>query len=71
MAEAFTIKELRGKSRDQLGKILSERQEKLRHLRFQVHAREVKNHRELRHLRREIARVHTVLRQTPATASQS
>jgi large subunit ribosomal protein L29 len=61
MAEAYTAKELRTKNPDQLKKILAERQERLRHVRFQVSSREIKNLRELRFLRREIARIHTVL----------
>lgn len=61
MADFYTSKELAGKESEQLRIILSQRQEKLRHLRFQVASREVKNHRELRFLRREIARIQTAL----------
>ncbi|MCL5436184.1 MAG: 50S ribosomal protein L29 [Patescibacteria group bacterium] len=55
-------KELRTKNLEQLAKMLSERQEKMRHLRFQISRREVKNNQELKFLRREIARIHTVIR---------
>lgn len=61
MADKLTPKELTGKSPEQLEKILAERREKLRHLRFQVFSKEVKNIREIRFVRREIARILTHL----------
>lgn len=65
-------KELRTKNLDQLSKMLAERQEKLRHLRFQISRREVKNNQELKFLRREIARIHTVIRSlSPKSGSNS
>lgn len=62
MTEFLKAKELKVKTAEQLLNMLSERQEKLRHLRFQISRREVKNNQELKFLRREIARIHTVLR---------
>jgi len=62
MTEYLKAKELTDKTPEQLSKMLSERQEKLRHLRFQISRREVKNNQELKFLRREIARIHTVIR---------
>jgi large subunit ribosomal protein L29 len=62
MGDFLKAKELRTKSLEQLSKMLLERQEKLRHLRFQISRREVKNNQELKFLRREIARIHTVIR---------
>lgn len=61
MVDTLSIKELITKDLDQLQKILAERQEHFRHLRFQISSKEVKNHRELRFLRREIARIQTVI----------
>ncbi len=46
---------------EQLKVILAERQEQLRRVRFQVSSKEIKNHRELRFLRKEIARIQTVI----------
>lgn len=61
MAELLTTKELRTKSLEQLQALLSERREKLRHLRFQVSSREVKNNQELKFSRKEIARILTII----------
>lgn len=61
MSKSLKTKELRTKNLEQLAKMLAERQEKLRHLRFQISRREVKNNQALKHLRREIARIHTEL----------
>ena len=49
------VKELKPKSLEQLKVVLAERQEQLRRVRFQVSSKEIKNHRELRFLRKEIA----------------
>lgn len=61
MAEFLQTKDIRSKTGEQLGKMLSERQEKLRHLRFQVSQREVKNNQALKFLRKEIARIQTII----------
>ncbi|MEK9181293.1 MAG: 50S ribosomal protein L29 [Patescibacteria group bacterium] len=55
------VKDLKPKSMEQLKVILAERQEQLRRVRFQVSSKEIKNHRELRFLRKEIARIQTVI----------
>ena len=60
----LTTKELRAKSVEQLQKVLAERQEKLRYLRFQISQREVKNNQEFKFLRKEIARIHTIIKQS-------
>jgi large subunit ribosomal protein L29 len=57
------LKELRQRSKLELEKILRESREKLRQLRFDLSSGKVKNVREIRQLRREIAQVLTVLRQ--------
>ena len=61
MTEFYTSKELREKNSEQLSKIVAERREKYRHMRFQVSSKEIKNHRELRELRHEIARIMTIM----------
>ena len=66
MAKNLTAKELRKKNVDQLEKILKEKHESLRHLRFQVSSNQVKNHRDLRFLKREIARISTLLSEANA-----
>jgi large subunit ribosomal protein L29 len=57
------IKELRQKSIDELKNIVSEKREKLRQLRFDLAAGKVKNVREIRKIRRDIARILTVLKE--------
>lgn len=61
MANFLSAKELRKRKKEQLDKMLKEKHERLRHLRFQVSSKQVKNHRELRFLKREIARISTLL----------
>ncbi len=57
------LKELRQRSKSELEKILRESREKLRQLRFDLSSGKVKNVREIRQLRREIAQVLTLLNQ--------
>ena len=57
------ISELRQKSKEELQKILKDNQEKLRQLRFDLSAGKVKNVREIRKIKKEIAQILTVLRQ--------
>jgi len=52
--------ELRRKSKDELKKILTDDREKLRQLRFDLSAGKVKNVREIRHIKKEIAQVLTL-----------
>ncbi|MBI4054439.1 MAG: 50S ribosomal protein L29 [Candidatus Doudnabacteria bacterium] len=63
MGDFYTAKDLRGKTPEQLEKILSEKQERLRHERFSVSAKEVKNNQKVKMMRKEIARIHTVARE--------
>ena len=53
--------ELRQKSKPELQKILSDDQEKLRQLRFDLAAGKVKNVREVRKIKKDIARILTLL----------
>jgi large subunit ribosomal protein L29 len=57
------IKELRQKSKDDLEKILKEEREKLRQLRFDLASGKVKNVREPGNLKKEIARIITILKE--------
>ena len=69
MANFLKAKELRKSTKDQMEKMLKEKRERLRHLRFQVASKQVKNHRELRFLKREIARISTLI--TEGTAAKN
>ena len=54
--------ELRQKSRNELEKILTEDREKVRQLRFDLATRKVKNVREVRKIKKDIARILTILK---------
>ncbi len=55
------IKELREKSQTELEKILQDNREKLRQLRFDLVSGKVKNVREIRKIKKDIARILTLL----------
>jgi large subunit ribosomal protein L29 len=57
------IAELRQKSKQELHKLLQDLREKLRQLRFDLTGGKVKNVREIRHIRKDIARILTLLKQ--------
>lgn len=57
------ISELRQKSKEELQKLLQENREKLRQLRFDLMAGKVKNVREIRMIKKDIARILTLLKQ--------
>lgn len=57
------IKELIIKNSVELERILKESQEKLRDLRFRVASRQLKNVREIRKIKKTIARILTILNQ--------
>ena len=56
------INKLRQKSKSELQKILSDNREKLRQLRFDLAAGKVKNVREVRKVKKDIARILTILK---------
>jgi large subunit ribosomal protein L29 len=56
-------KELRQKTKPELEKILREDKEKLRELRFNLIAGKVKNVREIRKIKKDIAKIITILSQ--------
>ncbi|MDI6882986.1 MAG: 50S ribosomal protein L29 [Patescibacteria group bacterium] len=55
------LKEFKRMSRGELQRVLSEKKEKLRQLRFDLAAGKVKNIREIREVKKDIARMLTVL----------
>lgn len=58
------ISELRRRSKPELKKLLEDNGEKLRQLRFDLSAGKVKNVREIRRIKREIAQILTIMRNT-------
>ena len=54
---------LRKKSKSELDKLLLKNRERLRTLRFDLASGKLKNVREIRHLKRDIARVLTILKE--------
>jgi len=56
------IKEIKEKSENELKKDLVESRNKLTKLRFDVSAKQTKNHREIRKIKKNIARILTILK---------
>lgn len=63
MANAVTAAELRGRSRDELNKLVVELKEELFGLRFQAATGQLESHGRLREVRKDIARVYTVIQE--------
>lgn len=57
------LRELRQKSKSELQKILKDRREKLRALRFDLASGKIKNVREIRIVKKNIARILTLIRE--------
>lgn len=55
------IKELRDKNINELGNMLSEKQDKLRKLRFDIASKQIKNNQELRNEKKNVARILTLI----------
>jgi large subunit ribosomal protein L29 len=55
------IKELREKSIEELKKFLAEKKEKARKLRFDIATKQVKNTRQIRNEKKDIARIMTLI----------
>jgi len=55
------IKELRQKTAKELKELLEQDRQKLGQLKFDLASKKLKNHRQIRELRKEIARVLTIL----------
>jgi len=58
----MNIEELSKKSKEELKKLLIDHRERLRNLKFDLRAGKVKNVREIRELKKDIARVLTLLK---------
>jgi ribosomal protein L29 len=58
------IKEIREKNIEELKKLLNEKREAVRKSRFDIAAKQVKNIREMRNDKRDIARILTILKET-------
>lgn len=63
MAKAVKAADLRGLSRDELNKMVLELKEELFSLRFQSATGQLESHGRLREVRKDIARVYTVLQE--------
>jgi large subunit ribosomal protein L29 len=61
-------KEIREKSENELKKDLVELRNKKAKMRFDISAKQIKNHREARKVKKNIARILTLLRQAPVDA---
>jgi ribosomal protein L29 len=56
------IKEIKEKSENEIKKDLAENRNKIAKLRFDISAKQTKNHREIRVLKKDVARILTALR---------
>ena len=63
MAKALVAADLRGRSRDELNKLVLELKEELFTLRFQGATGQLESHGRLREVRKDIARVYTVIQE--------
>ncbi len=63
MAKAVKAADLRGLSRDELNKMVLDLKEELFSLRFQAATGQLESHGRLREVRKDIARVYTVLQE--------
>jgi large subunit ribosomal protein L29 len=57
------IKELREKSIEELKKLLTEKRESVRKLRFDISTKQVKNNRQLRNDKKDIAKILTLIKE--------
>lgn len=55
------ISEIKEKNEDELKKLLKDKKELVRKLRFDIASKQVKNHREYRNARKDVAKISTVL----------
>jgi large subunit ribosomal protein L29 len=61
------IKELRDKNIEELKKLLGEKNEYVRKLRFDISSKQVKNNREYRNTRKEVAKMLTLINESKLT----
>jgi len=57
-------KEIREKNKGEMQNLLLEKKEKIRKIRFDISSKQVKNHREIRKEKRDVARLLTILNET-------
>ena len=62
--------DLRGKSLEELSQVLVDSQDELFTLKFQLATKNLDNHRSIRKTKKEIARIHTVIREKELAAAQ-
>ncbi|GBE16276.1 50S ribosomal protein L29 [bacterium BMS3Abin15] len=55
------ISEIKEKNKNELKKLLEDKKELVRKLRFDIASKQVKNHREYRNARKDVAKILTVL----------
>ncbi|MEK7598382.1 MAG: 50S ribosomal protein L29 [Patescibacteria group bacterium] len=58
------IKELREKNIEELKKLLAEKQESVRKLRFDISSKQIKNNHDLRNSKKDIARILTLINES-------
>jgi large subunit ribosomal protein L29 len=58
------IKELREKNKEELKKLLTEKEEVVRKLRFEIASKQIKNVKDLKNNRKEIARILTLINES-------
>jgi large subunit ribosomal protein L29 len=56
------IKELRNMNKGELGKLLDEKKSRVLQMRFDIASKQVKNHREIRNARKDVARIQTLMK---------
>jgi ribosomal protein L29 len=54
-------KEIRERNKGEMNNLLLEKKEKIRKIRFDISSKQVKNHREIRKEKRDVARLLTIL----------
>ena len=65
------IKEIREKTIEELRNMLAENKEKARVLRFDIHTKQTKDHREYRTIKRDIAKVITILKEKKESSKKA
>jgi len=64
------IKELREKNTDELKKLLAEKRESVRKLRFDISSKQIKNNKELKNTKKDIARILTLINESRTIAKE-
>lgn len=64
----MTPRDLRKKSAGELKEVLGDLQEQVRTLRFKIASKEVKNHQQMKFVKKDIARILTILKEKSSNA---